>query len=529
MSAAYDIIVIGGGHNGLVAAALLAKNGRRVLVLERRDRVGGAAVTEPLADGHLCDMAAHRIGWLHPVVEAELRQAPGGAPRMIEPDPVLFAPFPEGGGLAFWRDPERCASEIRRFSTRDAGRWPDFLALIERAAGFLERLYTRPPLDPLETGARDILSALPLALRLRAMGRREMTEVLRILPMTVAELLDEWFESDVLKGALGSAGVTGLFQGPMGAGTAYMFLHRHVGMSGGSLGPTRMVAGGTGELSRALEGLARARSAEIRTNAAVERIMVRDGRATGVQLVDGEEIETRAVASCLDPRRTFLDLLEPRYLDPSFLRAVRNIKFKGACAKVNLILSEPPNFGGGAERGRVGERIIVIAPSLEYLERAYDDAKYGSASRHPHLEIVIPAPADPDEERPVLSILVQHVPYAPREGAWDEEAREELGDRVLATLAAYTPHITSRILHRQVLTPPDLESMLGITHGSPYHGDMTLDQILFMRPVPGWSHYRTPVEDLYLCGAGTHPGGGVTGAPGANAAPIILEGLRNRD
>jgi phytoene dehydrogenase-like protein len=283
-----------------------------------------------------------------------------------------------------------------------------------------------------------------------------------------------------------------------------------------------------GELSRALESLARARCADIRTSSAVERILVRDGRATGVCLADGEEIGAHAIVSSLDPWRTFLQLLDPRCLEPSFLRAVRNIKFRGACAKVNLVLSEPACFTGTANGGASRERIIVIAPSLGYLERAYDVAKYGSVSREPHLEVSIPSLGGRDARHHVLSVLVQYAPYELR-GGWDAEARRELGDRVVTILANYAPDIPSKILHRSLLTPADLESTFGLTQGNINQGEMTLDQILFMRPVPGWGRYRTPVTGLYLCGAGTHPGGGVTGAPGANAAAVILNGLRNGD
>jgi len=526
MSPRQDVVIIGGGHNGLAAATLLAKGGRSVLVLEARERAGGAVVTEPLSAEHRCDTAAHRILWLHPDVAAELQLAEGGAPRISEPDPTLFTPLPDGGGLTLWRDPARTAEEIRRFSERDARRWPDFVSLIARAAGILERLYERPPIDPKSLGTRELLETLRLAARLRRLGKREMMETLRILPMTVAELLEEWFESAPLKGALAAAGVTGICQGPMAAGTAFTFLHQHVGMRDGVVRPTRLIHGGTGRLSEALEGAARRRGAEVRKGSRVERILVSERRAAGVMLANGEEIAADIVVSSLDPKLTFLTLLDPVHLDPSFTRAVGNIRLRGACAKVNLAVSELPTFRGAAGH-HVLAGVTTISPSIDYLERAYDAAKYGGMSSEPYLEIVIPSLTDPALGRHVISILVQYAPYELDGGGWTSARRDQLGDLAVATLSHYAPDLTDKIVHSQVLTPADLESLFGLGEGNIYHGEMTLDQVFFMRPVPGWSRYRTPLRNLYICGAGTHPGGGVTGAPGANAAAAILADLKS--
>ncbi len=356
-----------------------------------------------------------------------------------------------------------------------------------------------------------------------------MAEVLRTLPMSVAEFLDEWFESDALKGMLGATGITGIFQGPMAAGTAFTFLQQHVEGADGVIKPTRLVRGGMGTLTRALADAARQAGAEIRTSAAVERLNIKDGRAAGVVLASGEEIAAKRIISNADPRRTFLELVEPLHLDPEFVRKVRGIKFRGACAKVHLALGELPRFHGLNGESAHLRGTISVAPSLGYLERAYDDAKYGRTSKKPYLEAVISSLSDPSlapAGAHVMSVLVQYAPYHLKEGNWSDTRREELGDRVVDMLADYSPNLRSAIMDRQVLTPLVLERVYGLTEGNIYHGELALDQLYFMRPVPGWARYRTPIDNLYLCGAGTHPGGGVTGAPGYNAARAILKDVK---
>ncbi len=526
MNDAYDAIVIGAGHNGLVAAAYLARAGLRVLVLERRELVGGAVVSEEVFPGFTFDTAAHHIGWLHPAVVRDLRLERRGL-ELMPCDPTVFAPTLDGGQLLLWRQPKDSVEAIRQHSKADADRWPAFTALVTEGAAFLESLYRQPPPDVLSRKTSDLWKLLRVRRRLRRLGRREMMEVLRLLPMTVRELLDEWFETDLLKGVLGAAGITGIFQGPMAAGTTYLFLHHHVGIRDGALRGAARVRGGVGNLTKALEAAARAHGAEIKTNTRVERVVIKDGRATGVALVSGEEIAATRVVSGADPRRTFLDLVDPVHLDPSFLRAVRNIKYRGGVARVNLALGELPNFSSAPGEESVLRGLISISPSIAYLERAYDDAKHGDLSHEPYLEALIPSLADPGLAPPgkhIMSVLVQYAPYHLRDGVWDEAKRETLGDRVVETLTRYAPNIESAILHRQVLTPLDLEATLGLTEGNIYHGEMTLDQILFLRPVPGWSRYRTPISGLYLCGAGAHPGGGVTGAPGYHASRQVLKG-----
>ncbi len=527
MSRPYDAIIVGAGHNGLTTAARLAKAGLRVLALERRDTVGGALVTEEIHPGFKVDAACHQIGALHPGVVGDLDQALGVTPDIVRCDPVVFAPLIDGHPLLMWRDPAATAKAIATFSKSDAESWNAFVELITKATGLLEAAYERTPPDLLAVDASDLWSLVRLGGRARRLGKRDMMEVARLLTMTVAELLDEWFESDPLKGTLGATGVTGMFQGPMAAGTANMLLHNHVGMENGTLRSADRVRGGVGVLSHALRDLARSCGVEIRTSAPVTRITVKNGRATGVVLANGDELEAERVISNADPRRTFLDLVDPLDLAPRFVRQVQNIKYRGACAKVNLALDTLPSFTC-ADAAHLGG-VVSISPSLDYLERAYDDAKYGEISREPYLEAVIPSLADPSMApagKHVMSILVQYAPYHLNDGMWDESRNSKLADRTVKTLAQYAPNLEQIVLARQVLSPRDLETDFGLTEGNIYHGEMTLDQLFFMRPIPGWARYRTPIENLYLCGAGTHPGGGVTARPGYNAARQILKDVK---
>ena len=531
MSGAYDTVVIGGGHNGLVAAIYLAKAGQRVLVLERRDLLGGSAVTEEIHADFRCDTGAHRINRIHPTVLKDLRALPAGSVRISRADPSVFTPHPEGGHLQLWRDPHESIEAIHQWSSADAEKYPAFIKLVSDCTSLLESLYDRRPPDVLSPKRREMWETLKPVRGLRRLGKKDMIEVLRVLPMTVRELLDEWFESDILKGTLGAAGITGICQGPMGAGTALMFMHQHVGMQNGALRPAEFIQGGMGKLIAGLETLARQANVEIRTGASVAGIRVEDGKATGVVLENGDEVQAARVVSNADPRSTFFDLLGPSQLEPEFVRAVENIRFKGVSAKVILGLDQLPDFTCLPGDGPHLRGVISISPSLPYLERAYDDAKYGGISREPYLEVVIPSLADQSMApfgKHVLSILVQYVPYHLHEGTWDDAMRDTLADRVVGTLSRYAPNVESAVIHRHVLSPLDLEEVFSLTEGNIYHGEMTLDQLLFMRPVPGWARYGTPVDGLYLCGAGTHPGGGVTGTPGFNAAREILREAKGK-
>ncbi len=523
MARTWDAVVIGAGHNGLVTAAYLAKAGLSVLVLERREVVGGAVVTEEVFPGFKLDTGAHKIGGLHRAIVSELQLERHGL-ELVQADPTVFSPAPDGRHVTLWRDRSRTVEAIRRISPADADAWVPFSELMEKAAGLLRAIWTTTPPDMTGGGARDLWSMLKLGAGLRRLGKKDMVEVMRILPMSADELLGDWFESDVLKGTLAASAVAGVFQGPMAAGTAFSMLHNHVGAEG-VIRPTLRARGGVGALTAALAAAARERGAEIRTRARVERVIVEDGRAGGVVLDGGEEISARRVVSNADPRRTFFDLVGAMELDPELVRKVGNIRYRGGCAKVHLVLGELPRFEDLADGGAHLNGVISISPSVKYVERAYDDAKYGRPSERPFLEVSIPSVTDPglaESGRHVVSIVAQYAPSHLKDGTWDAARREALSDTVVRTLAEYAPNLESAILHRYVTTPLDLEETYGLTAGNIYHGEHTLDQLFFMRPVPGFARYRTPIEGLYMCGAGTHPGGGVTGMPGYNAAREIL-------
>jgi phytoene dehydrogenase-like protein len=523
----HDAIVIGAGHNGLVTAAYLAQSGLRTLVLERRDAVGGAAVTETFYPGFKVDSGAHRIAGFHPGVSADLELLEHGF-EAVRTDPAVLAPLPDRPPLVLWRDPKKTSDAMRAFSDTDAENWVPFGRRVSTIAAFLSHLYDTTPAVVPEVKGSDLWRLLKLGRRLRGLGKQEMFEVLRTLPMSVAEFADDWFQSDIVKGVLGAAGITGIFQGPMAAGTAWVMLHHHVWNGPGAPRATSLVRGGIGTLGTALAAAARQRGVEVRTGVAVQQVVVSEGRATGVVLQTGEEIACRIVVSNADPRRTFSGLIDATHLEPRFLRDIRNIKFRGALAKVHLALGELPAFRGVADQSHLAGA-ISISPSLEYLERAYDDAKYGSVSRRPYLEAVIPTITDPTFAPPgkhVMSVYVQYAPYHLADGTWDDMRRERLGDAVVDTLAEYAPNIPNAIIHRQVLSPRDLETTFGLSEGNIYHGELTLDQLFFMRPAPGWARYRTPISQLYLCGAGTHPGGGVNGASGYHAAQAVLHDVK---
>ena len=528
MTSMYDVIVIGAGHNGLVAAAYLAKAGLEVLVVERREIVGGAAVTEQIFPDFDLDTGAHRIGSLHPALIGDLALRRHGV-EIVQADPTVFAPSLDGGHLLLRRDPQQTVEELRKLSEADAEAWVPFGRLIAKAARLLQAAGSATPPDVIGRDARDLWTMLKLGARLRGLGKKDMVEVMRLIPMSVSELLDDWFESDVLKGTLAASAITGMFQGPMASGTVHSLLYHHVGCDTGVLRPTTRVRGGVGVLTKALAAAAKEHGVQVRTGQAVARVIVKEGRALGVALDGGEEIGARRVVSNADPRRTFMSLVDPVHLAPEFVRKVRNIRFKGACAKVHLVLGELPRFDGVPTGGPHLNGVVSISPSLEYVERAYDDAKYGEPSRRPYLEVSIPSVTDPPNataEGYAVSILAQYAPYHLKEGTWDSARRDALGDSVVRTLSEYAPNVEFAVLHRHVMTPLDLEETFGLTEGNMYHGEITLDQLFFMRPVPGYARYRSPVEGLYVCGAGTHPGGGVTGVPGYNAAREIVRDER---
>jgi phytoene dehydrogenase-like protein len=516
----YDALIIGGGHNGLVTAAYLARAGRKVLVLERRELLGGCAVTEEIWPGYRVSTAAYLTSLLQERIVRDL-DLPRFGYKVDAKDPAFFSAFPDGRHFFMWQDQAKTLAEIARFSPRDAERYPAYEEELERLSQVVEGLLlTTPPQFP-PRGIGDFLEYLKLAARFRRMRPKDMVALVKIFTQSAAEYLDERFESEEVKVTLATDGVIGANGGPRSPGTAYILLHHCMGGVAGHRGLWGFVRGGMGAVAEAIAASARARGAEIRTSAPVAKILVRDGRAYGVALEGGEEIEARAIASNLDPKVTFLRLLDERDLEPGFVSAIRKFRIEGTSAKINLALSALPDFTAlpGAP-GPQHRATMHICPNIEYVERAWDDAKYGRPSERPLLELTVPTMYDPSLAPPgrhIMGIFLQYAPYTLRDGTWDD-LREPFGDRVISLIEEYAPNIRGIIEHRQVLTPLDLERRFGITGGNIFHGEMSLDQMFVMRPVAGWARYRTPLRGLYLCGSGAHPGGGVMGAPGYNCA-----------
>jgi len=529
MDEALDVIVLGGGHNGLVAAAYLAAAGLKTLVLERRPLVGGACVTEELLPGHRFSTASYVCSLLRPEIVRELRLRERGLE--ILPCLTTFTPLPDGRSLLLGLDPGSDARQIARFSGKDAEAYPRFNAAIARAADVVRPTLSMTPPDLPSPGLADALRLLRLGNRFRKLPLADQTLLLKLMTMSCADLLDEWFESPELKASLAAVGTIGTRGSPRTPGTAFVFLHYALGEVDGSAGTWGFVRGGMGGVADALAAAARANGATIRVGAAVERILVKDGSARGVVLEGGEEIRGRVVVSNADPKRTFLRLVDRADLPPEFVRGIETLRCTGNSAKINLALSELPDFTALPGDGpHLRGAIQVCGEDPVYLEDAFDDFESGRPSRKPYLEIVIPSTVDATLAPPgrhVMSISVKFAPYRLADGDWDSE-REGLGDLALATLADYAPNIRRAVVYRQVLTPLDLERVYGLTGGNICHGDMAPDQLFVMRPLLGWARYRTPIANLYLCGSGAHPGGGVMGAPGRNAAREILKDLRRR-
>jgi phytoene dehydrogenase-like protein len=522
------VVIVGAGHNGLTSAFYLAKAGLKPLVLERRSIVGGAAATEEIAPGFRCPSLAHAIGPLRASIARDMRFEQRGV-EFVRPDPRLIALSADGPSLVFARDEGRTAEAIRAFSSRDADRYAEFCAVLARLAQFLDPLLsmTPPSIDSPDRG--DVWELLKAGRRFRALGKKNGFRLLRWGPMAVADLVGEWFETALLQSAIAARGIFGTAHGPRSAGTAaVLLLNAAVDPAPG--GSSVMIKGGPGVLTAAMADAAREAGAEIRVDADVTRVVTNNGRVSGVLLEDGREIAARAVISNADPKRTLLDLVDPIDLDPVFLSRVRNYRSRGTVAKINLALSSLPAFTGitshAALRGR-----LHIGPSLDYLERAFDASKYGEISKQPYLDVTIPTLLDPSlapAGKHVVSVSAQFAPYKLAHGRDWDVGRSELLANVMQTLDRLAPGITALVEHAQVLTPRDLERTYGLTGGHIYHGEPSLDQLFTMRPILGWARYETPVPGLFLCGAGTHPGGGITGGPGQNAARQILKTLKSR-
>jgi phytoene dehydrogenase-like protein len=509
----------------LVTAAYLARAGRKVLVLERRDLVGGCSVTEEVWPGFRVSTAAYLTSLMQPRIVRDLELERRGY-RVDAKDPAFFSAFPDGRYLFMWQDRARTLEEIARFSRRDAAVYPEFEEQLERISRVVEwLLLTTPPQFP-PRGAGDLLDYLKLAGRLRRLPSRDLVAMARVFTQSAGDFLDEWFESPQVKVTLATDGVIGANGGPRSPGTAYILLHHCMGGVDGHRGLWGFVRGGMGAVSESIASAARHYGAVIRTSAPVEKVLVRDETACGVVLAGGEEIPARIVVSNLDPKVTFLRLVDEGHMQPDFVAAIRRFRIEGTSCKINLALSGLPDFRAlPGTPGPQHRATMHICPSIEYVERAWDDAKYGRPSERPLLELTIPTMYDSSlapAGRHIMGVFLQYAPYTLREGSWDQ-LREPFAERVLDLIAEYAPNIRDIVLDRQVLTPLDLERRFGITGGNIFHGEMSLDQMFVMRPVAGWARYRTPLRGLYLCGSGAHPGGGVMGAPGYNAAREILK------
>jgi phytoene dehydrogenase-like protein len=525
MPARYDAIVVGGGHNGLVSAAYLARAGWKVLVLERRHVLGGAAVTEEVFPGFRFSVCSYVVSLLRPEIIRDLDLPRHGLE--ILPLDGTFTPMPSGDYLWRMNDHARTRREIYRHSPLDAEAYDEYSKAMVEMARFVKPILSMVPPDPFSFDVRGFARLGGLLRRFRRLTLSQQHSILQLMTMSAADMLDQWFETDVLKATMSASGIIGTFLGVRSPGTAYVLLHHYMGEIDGAFRSWGFSRGGTGAISLAIAGAAREAGAEIRTEAPVERIKVRGGRATGVVVRGGEEIDAGVVVSSADPRITFLKLCEPGALDEAFLGGVRRYKFRGSSGKVNLALDALPDFTCLPGAGSHLRGAISISPSVDYMERAYDDAKYGEFSRRPYVDMVIPSLTDPSVAPPgkhILSCFVQYAPYALREGTWDEK-REAFGDAVVDTVSEYAPNLKKIIRHRQVLTPLDLEREWSLSEGNIFQGELSLEQLFFLRPVPGWARYRTPLPGLYMCGSATHPGGGIMGASGRLAAIEVLKDL----
>jgi phytoene dehydrogenase-like protein len=523
-----DIVVIGGGHNGLVTAFYLARAGYKPLVLERRNQVGGAAITEEFHPGFRASVLAHSAGPLRPEVVRDMQLEKHGL-KLITPAVDVTALSPDGQALILYRDIERAVQEIAKVSQSDAAKYREFHDALEKTSRIISKVLTLTPPEISRPSKGDLFGLLQLGRSIRGSGKKNTYDLLRWAPMAIADLVSEFFECDLLRATIAARGIFGTFLGPWSAGTALVLLLRAAADTNPA-GGNCFAGGGMGAVTQPMAKAAQQAGAEIRTGAEVAEIKIKDGSAQGVVLANGEEIQARAVISNADPKRTFLKLMDPVLLSPTFIKRLQNYRMNGTVAKINLALSGLPSFSGldGTSDGLTGR--IHIGPGIDYLEHAFDESKYGNFSRAPYLEIAIPSLTDVSLAPPgqhVMSVYMQYAPYKLKRTNWREQSAA-LGETVIKTIAQYAPNLPGKILHSQVITPLDLEETYGLTGGQIFHGELALDQIFTMRPMLDWARYRTPIENLYLCGSGTHPGTGLTGASGANAAREIMKDLKAR-
>ena len=529
MPAKYDAIIIGAGHNGLTAAAYLARAGRKVLVLERRHLVGGAAVTEEIFPGFKFSVCSYVVSLLRPEIIRELGLAKHGLE--ILPLDGTFTPMPSGDYLWRMNDHARTFREISRHSRADAEVYDEYGRAMVEMGRFAKDILAMTPPDPFSLRMRDLGVLADLLKRFRGLPELDRHNQLQLLTMSAVDFLDQWFETDVLKATMSASGIIGTFLGVRSPGTAYVLLHHYMGDIDGAFRSWVLSKGGTGRVSESIAAAARGFGAEIRVSSPVKHILVKDHEATGVVLENGDYHYGSSVLSSVDPRLTFMQMVGADHLPPEFAEDIRRYKFRGSSGKVNLALDGLPDFTAasgskdpGLHRNQHLRGAISISPSVDYMERAFDDAKYGRFSSQPYVDIVIPSLTDPSVAPPgkhVMSCFVQYAPYDLREGTWDDQ-REAFGDAVIEAISRYAPNLKDRILHRQVLTPLDIEREFGLSEGNIFQGELTLEQLFFLRPAPGWAGYRTPIRRLYMCGSATHPGGGIMAAPGRNAAMRVL-------
>lgn len=527
LSVKYDAIVIGGGHNGLVAAAYMARAGRKVLVLERRHVLGGAAVTEEVFPGFKFSVCSYVVSLLRPEIIRELDLAKHGLE--ILPLDGTFTPMPDGNYLWRVNDHARTYREIARHSRVDAEAYDEYGRAMVEMGRFAKPILGMTPPDPFAPSLRDMKALGGILQRFRALPDNDRYNQIQLLTMSAADFLDQWFETDVLKATMSASGIIGTFLGVRSPGTAYVLLHHYMGDIDGAFRSWGLSRGGTGMVSNAIASAARAFGAEIRTEAPVSKILVENGAATGVVLENGDYHLANVVMSSVDPRLTFTKMVGHEHLPGDFVEDIGHYKYRGSSGKVNFALDGLPDFTALPGAGAHLRGAVSISPSLDYMERAYDQAKYGQYSRRPYIDIVIPSLTDPSVAPPgkhVMSCFVQYAPYDLKEaGGWDAH-REAFGDTVVNAITEFAPNFKNIIRHRQVLTPLDIEREFGLSEGNIFQGELSLEQLFFLRPAPGWAGYRTPIRKLYMCGSATHPGGGIMGAPGRNAAMRAMREVR---
>ncbi len=522
----YDAIVIGAGHNGLIAAAYLSRAGKKVVVLERNDRVGGATVTREIFPGYRFTEFSYVVSLLRPDIIRDLELPRHGL--KILPLPSTVTPMDNGDYLAAWDDHDLTRREIYRHSPRDAEAVDEYSRVMARAAKAIKPMLSVVPPDPSSMSWRDLAGLLKLGRIGASMSEQERYRIAKLMTQSAGDLLDEWFEFDPLKGTKSASGIIGTFLGPRSPGTAYVLLHHYMGEIDGAFRAWGFAKDGTGGIAEAIARSARALGVEIRYNAPVAKVLVKGGRATGVALANGDELRAKVVMSAVDPKRSFLQFLEPKHLPDEFVQAIRNFRIRGSSGKVNLALSELPQFTCLPGDGPLHRGAISFSPSIDYIERAYDDAKYGRFSQRPYIDSIIPSMIDRDMAPPghhVMSCFVQYAPYD-IEGGWDDAKRDAFGEAVISTIERHAPNIRRAIVGKQVITPKDIEDTAGITGGNIFHGELLLHQLFFLRPAPQWADFRTPLPGYYYGASGAHPGGGIMGANGQLAAMEVLKDWR---